>query len=234
MKAVIKSCQLNEDEPLENVTQTGCKTFIVATIIRAAGSPVLMRTYNNLPSTEAFEATIWQAARATSAAPTFFKPITINDVRYADGGTGYNNPTQLAIDEAYAIWENRPIGCLISIGTGLEDAIQLDQDVKGLIKSGVKMILGKTAFKISVATWCVELLTSSEVAHRQVLRKVDMLKIESHFRFNVPQSMSKIGLNEWKKIEDMSALTRDYMRSDPKLIDLVGRILLNPSISIAS
>jgi hypothetical protein len=227
----MKSRQLNEDEPLENVSQTGCKTFVASTIIQAAGSPVLMRTYDNLPSTEAFEATIWQAARATSAAQTFFKPITIDDVRCADGGTGHNNPTQLAIDEAYAIWENRPIGCLISIGTGLGDAIQLEQYGKGLIK----MFSGKAAFKIEVTKWCIDLLTSSEVAHRQILGKVDMLKIENcYFRFNVPQSMSKIGLDEWKKIEDMIALTRDYMGWDPKLREKVGRILLGPTISTAS
>src|ERR1700731_2295324 len=73
-----------------------CKTFVVATRVRAAGSPVLMQAYDNFPLSESFEATIWQAARATSAAPTFFAPVVIDDVRYADGGTGYNNPADLA------------------------------------------------------------------------------------------------------------------------------------------
>jgi predicted acylesterase/phospholipase RssA len=39
--------------------------------------------------------TIWQAARATSAAPTYFERLTVGDDQFVDGGLGYNNPVQL-------------------------------------------------------------------------------------------------------------------------------------------
>ena len=51
-----------------------------------------MRSYNKFPSISAFPATVWQAARATTSAPTFFLPIVISRVEYSDGGTGFNNP----------------------------------------------------------------------------------------------------------------------------------------------
>jgi len=35
---------------------------------------------------------IWEAARATSAATSFFNPITIGTESFVDGATGANNP----------------------------------------------------------------------------------------------------------------------------------------------
>jgi patatin-like phospholipase/acyl hydrolase len=35
---------------------------------------------------------LWQAARATSAAPAYFKPLQVNGYTLVDGGLGANNP----------------------------------------------------------------------------------------------------------------------------------------------
>jgi hypothetical protein len=61
---------------------------------------------------------IWEAARATSAAPPYFKPITINNERYSDGGTMANNPSHNVITEAAEIGKLDDIGCIVSLGTG--------------------------------------------------------------------------------------------------------------------
>ena len=100
-----------------------CRTFVVATSLHAGG-PVRMRSFGTRDA-DAFSACIWQVGRATSAAPTFFAPIEIEDVLYGDGGTGWNNPTKEAIAEARNIWPNRSIGIVISIGTGLEEPLKL-------------------------------------------------------------------------------------------------------------
>ena len=73
IRKVIQGQNLDADALLSHPDGT-CKTFVVATRVRTAGSPVLMQTYDNFPLSESFEATVWQAARATSAAPTFFRP----------------------------------------------------------------------------------------------------------------------------------------------------------------
>jgi hypothetical protein len=72
----------------------------------------------------AVRAPIWKAARATSAAPTFFVPIDIDGIEYGDAGIGYNNPVKEALAELHNMWPDRRIGCLLSVGTGLEKALQ--------------------------------------------------------------------------------------------------------------
>jgi len=192
-----------------------------------------MRTYNNFPSVSAFPAKVWEAARATTAATTFFLPITINDIDYADGGTGFNNPTELAISEAHDIWPNRPIGCLVSIGTGLEDAIQLGTEAKGFARRLISMASSSTSFNINVAEWCVALLTSSHSKHLWLMDQAKRLNIhQSYFRFDVPQGMSTIGLEDWEKSKDMIALTMQYMSygiQDKK--ESVVKCLLYPNIA---
>jgi patatin-like phospholipase/acyl hydrolase len=55
-----------------------------------------LRTYNNPQLPESFsDCMIWQAARATCAAPTYFRRMKIGKWEYVDGGLGFNNPTLL-------------------------------------------------------------------------------------------------------------------------------------------
>jgi len=231
---------LSRDESLKDTRPGCCRTFVVATLPRGAGGAIRMRTYNTLTAA-AFRGRIWEAARATSAAPTFFSPIKIDDTFYGDGGTGYNNPTNEAIAEAHSIWPNRPIGCVVSIGTGLEEALQLDDDSQK-IPSFVALVLRKTsprlAFAASVADYCVRCLTSCENVHQQVIERADkdLLNGDYYFRLNVPQGMSAIGLDEWNKVEDIIALTISYMqrpeRVKPKLN--IAKLLRRPKLASIS
>jgi len=62
--------------------------------------PVFLRSY--LPNYTAMEKKeiqtllpgikVWEAARATSAAPAYFKPFAIGKYELIDGGLGANNP----------------------------------------------------------------------------------------------------------------------------------------------
>jgi Patatin-like phospholipase len=193
-----------------------------------------MRSYNT-PTADASGAKIWEAARATSAAPTFFEPVLIDGRPFGDGGTGWNNPTAEAIAEANKIWPNRRIGCLLSIGTGLEDAIQLG-DGHRPSKVPYAWILHKLApkasFELEVARYCVECLTSCEKVHDDVCSKFpDRILFEAnYFRFNVPQGISAIGLEEWNRIGDVIDLTEKYMeKADMENRKLkVAELLLNP------
>jgi hypothetical protein len=94
----------------------------------------------------------------------------------------------------------------------LEDAIQLGNDAKGFARKLLSMALTSTSFNISVAEWCVDLLTSSHSKHLQLMQQAKRLNIHgSYFRFDVPQGMSMIGLEDWGKLKDMIALTTQYM-----------------------
>src|SRR5258708_2689210 len=84
--------------------------------------PVLLRTYQSREVHLGCK--IWEAARATSAAPTFFKWIEIGRGQpFIDGGIGRNNPSRLLLDEAKGLFGARTLGCLVSIGTGQAEII---------------------------------------------------------------------------------------------------------------
>lgn len=56
-------------------------------------SGVHLRTYvNPREPGEYGDWAIWQAARATSAVPSFFAPMEVNGQKFVDGGLGFNNP----------------------------------------------------------------------------------------------------------------------------------------------
>ncbi|WKT53808.1 MFS transporter superfamily [Fusarium oxysporum f. sp. vasinfectum] len=63
---------------------------------------------------------VWEAARATSAAPVMFTPHTIPGVgTFQDGGLWQNNPLAVALSEAREIWPSANVpDVALSIGTG--------------------------------------------------------------------------------------------------------------------
>jgi hypothetical protein len=195
----------------------GCRTFVVCTITRGSGGrPEILRSYKTSHEFP-FSGKIWEAARATFAAPTFFAPITVDHVTYGDGGTGWNNPTRLVISEVRQIWPNRPIGCLISLGTGEEDPNQLvtvdNVPKRGLQRRFLNITMPKKNFELEVAKYCAKCLTSCMRTHEDVLNNLERDQlVNSYFRLNTP-GVGKVGLEEWKHIKDIISLTVDYLNA---------------------
>src|SRR5438046_8501121 len=98
----------------------------------------------------------------------------------------------------------------------------------------MKKELPKQLLRIEVAEYCVKSLTSCERIHRKLLEHPERLGINgSYFRFNVPQGMFEIGLEEWEKLGDMIALTENYMDySDVRRCkEAVAQLLLGPQLA---
>jgi hypothetical protein len=196
-----------------------CRTCVLASRHEGLGkAAVRMRSYATKYN-DPFQAQIWQVARATSASPTYFLPIDINGVRFGDSRIGWDNPTMEAINEAYYIWPGRSIACVISIGTGLEEAIQLTSEPVALSISGVlgqlfRSLSPRQAFEVAVTQYCVSCVTSCERTHEQVSSNLAQFGINEpykYIRLNVPQGMAKIGMQEWKRFKMITAMTDDYL-----------------------
>ncbi|KAK6932336.1 Leucine-rich repeat [Dillenia turbinata] len=61
---------------------------------------------------------IWQAIRASSAAPYYLDDFSDEMNRWQDGAIVANNPTIFAVREAQFLWPDTRIDCLVSIGCG--------------------------------------------------------------------------------------------------------------------
>ncbi|KAF0322510.1 patatin-like serine [Colletotrichum asianum] len=65
------------------------------------------------------EMPLWKAARCTSAAPMYFKPISHNGLDCHDGGLLYNNPVQRAMNECNSLWGGKAnFDLILSVGSG--------------------------------------------------------------------------------------------------------------------
>ncbi|KAG9200602.1 hypothetical protein G6514_006780 [Epicoccum nigrum] len=79
---------------------------------------------------------VWEVARATSAAPTYFRSFSKgSSEQYWDGGLCYNNPASVARDEIFKIWPKMMTehpDVLLSIGSGYQSTdTKQSQDTTG-------------------------------------------------------------------------------------------------------
>lgn len=171
------------------------------------GSPILLRTYKT--GSAFIPCTIWEAARATSAAPTFFPSIQFGGIHYIDAGIGCNNPTKIVLKEAksYYRMKNYPATvptCIVSLGTGQKDIIQLHK--------AASAFWFKDRAGLSVAPALADIVTDCENTHDEVtLMCIDGNMADRYYRFNVPQGMQKIVLDEWEKADDIKTYTGKYL-----------------------
>lgn len=152
--------------------------------------------YSLLDSTK-----IWQACRATSAAPTYFDPVTLGPFgeEFIDGGLGANNPIYALWNQAQGTWGDRMydmLKCLVSIGTG----------VPGLKPVGDSVL--------SIWATMQEIATDTEATALQFHKDKSNLSDEGrYYRFNVDKGLENISLEESKKINEIAAATNYYFQS---------------------
>jgi patatin-like phospholipase/acyl hydrolase len=157
------------------------------------------------------EMKVWQAGRATSAAPTFFKRLEIGPKNakeeFVDGGLGSNNPTKKLLEEIVRIYEDRDVSCIVSIGAGRANI--MEYRTPGFWGKAVPMNLVDNLKKM--ATDCEQ---TDEDLSKRFLKRPGV-----YFRFNVEHGLENIGLEEWKELGNITAKTNEYLLGHK--IDLV-------------
>ena len=139
---------------------------------------------------------IWQVARATSAAPTYFPPIKIpkgnmpGDVTFKDGGFGSNNPSEEAYNDIILKHGEKihNMGPFISIGTGIPP-INFFAKKKGNLHNAV------TNFKA-----ITKHPSRTQGVHERMDQRstLDNKKRFPYFRFDGGERLGEIALDEWK------------------------------------
>lgn len=149
--------------------------------------------------------TIWAAARATSAASSFFDSIKIGEEDFVDGATPANNPINEMWTEAYDTFGIRGdqnwklednIRCLVSIGTGMPSLKPFGNDLKSV---------GKALLAIATDTE-----KCAEDFHRHHLL---LAKQHRYCRFNVLRGLEDVGLEDASKIDRIIGATRRYIQT---------------------
>lgn len=239
IKKIIKERLGNEDHPLSSIQSSPHRqsaTFVVAqSALNTASTPTVFRSYGG-ENVRASKCAIWQAARATSAAPLYFKTIEIGNpaIPYVDGGLGHNNPSEIALREAKELWPTQRHFCLVSLGTGRPTAVEVGKFsdnnndiekqrsfVEQLIMSSLpklgEWIPGWRTAKafppgvntlMSMAGALAKLVTNSEEVHRRLSKGTAELV---YFRFNVERDVGDIGFEDWRMQTRIAAHTAAYL-----------------------
>lgn len=218
-----------------------CPTFVVAkTIVQVDGPPTLFRSYAGR-NARASICPVWQAARATTATPSFFKEMFIDNprpgIKYIDGGLGHNNPAEIALIEAGRLWTTAKAFCLVSIGTGRQKAVTMDRvdqlqpdeqwslfDKMKEFHSMTMLPEWKTATELPIGVRSVinmahalsKLAFNSEGVNDRLQRtscSTDLTKRFPYYRFNPDRDLGDIGFGDWKeeKWQHIAAYTKQYL-----------------------
>lgn len=159
--------------------------------------PTLFTTYDT--SADLQDCTIWQIARATSAATTFFKSIQLgrDRIEFIDAGFGYNNPTEILIEEAEKQFPGQQLRVL-SIGTGLGSVVTIEDSRRSIIKA-----LSKMASE------------STKVANRLDTKDDDR---GYYYRFNVERGLDDVALSDYEKSSKIAGHTSNYLADKDRTI----------------
>lgn len=182
------------------------QSFVCATS-KSSTTTYHLRSYHTCKTS--VNATICQAARATSAATTFFDPVSIEDMEFVDGALGANNPVEQVEEEATELWcpetgNIKPlVKCFISIGTGNMGTYDINDRLDKFMATLAKMSTD-----------------AERIAESSMRRWRQQYDQNRYFRFNVEHGLKSVGMKEYRKKGEIQAATYRYLDSQAQSIRL--------------
>ncbi|KAH0566004.1 hypothetical protein GP486_000595 [Trichoglossum hirsutum] len=204
VKTLLVERGLDKDALLLEKFDSPCKTWVTPI---PPGTVVLSSYFSKRRGWDmAQQAKIWQAARATSAASSFFDPVEIEHEEFVDGATPANNPINEMWTEAYDAFHDPDdlswnlednILCLISIGTGIPSLKPFGTD---------PLHVGRSLVAIATDTE-----RRAQDFHKHHTK---MHKEHRYFRFNVLRGLEDVGLEDASKRKEIFSATRLYLQTE--------------------
>ncbi|XP_062160948.1 phospholipase A I isoform X2 [Alnus glutinosa] len=157
---------------------------------------------------------VWQAIRASSAAPYYLDDYSDDVHRWQDGAIVANNPTIFAIREAQLLWPDTRIDCLVSIGCG---------SVPTKVRKGGWRYL-------DTGQVLIESACSVDRVEEALSTLLPMLPEIQYFRFNPVDERCDMELDEtdpavWLKLE---GAVEEYIQNNSQALKNVCERLLLP------
>ncbi|PPJ55138.1 hypothetical protein CBER1_09959 [Cercospora berteroae] len=164
------------------------------------------------------ELLLWEAGRATSAAPAFFRTAKVPNVgTFQDGGLRLNNPVNVGLAEVRQVWSaSTKVDVMLSLGTGTTQEA-----------TPIPAPPSRGRFKDSFIPRIYRSFMSGmdgEVVWRQLSNHLSTDAKTGHFRLNIPLSEAVSRLDD---VRAMEALRNNVhvLKDDDKLLQ-VKRTLL--------
>ncbi|XP_010780804.1 calcium-independent phospholipase A2-gamma-like isoform X1 [Notothenia coriiceps] len=188
------------------------KVSAVSAVVNWGTSPkaFIFRNYNHKPGSLSRYAggsacQMWEAVRASSAAPGYFQEFPLQSDIHQDGGIILNNPCALAIHESRLLWPNQPFQCVLSLGTGRFDNVKRGPATSTSLRAKISNLISSA--------------TDTEGVHTLL---DDLLAPDVYFRFN-PMLSAMVSLDESRPqaLDQLRRDTHNYLeRNQPKLAQL--------------
>jgi predicted acylesterase/phospholipase RssA len=196
------------------IDKPGCTWFEPGTVLFRSYMPPNDARPSPLPDFDYSKVTITEAARATSAAPTYLPQMIIQKVKFWDGGLLNNNPIDQVWSARYDLAIDSHvepnISCVVSIGT----TISKQKRVSGW------SFLNKVTETMSFAT-------NTEAKHHDFQRnnsRCNLRKpkeeITQYFRFNAPLGDTRVDLADYRKIPLLKQKTEEYLETNEVQIQI--------------
>ncbi|KAF7523920.1 hypothetical protein G7054_g11595 [Neopestalotiopsis clavispora] len=161
---------------------------------------------------------IWEAARATSAAPLLFKPMILERPGVAqtmyDGALTDNNPIQKLMNECNRLDKDRKIGCVVSLGTGTKAS-------KGL--KGRDHVVKLMKLLAQQAINCDD-------KHLSFIESPEGQRLENeqrYFRFSVEKNLDEVEPDQWEEFDAIQEYVNHYLTLNRLRIENCAKQLLS-------
>uniref|UniRef100_A0A671YJI2 Patatin like phospholipase domain containing 8 n=1 Tax=Sparus aurata TaxID=8175 RepID=A0A671YJI2_SPAAU len=193
--------RMGEGHMIESARDPHCPKVSAVSAIVNRGLPLkayVFRNYRLMPGVRSHylgdcKHKMWQAIRASSAAPGYFQEFVLGKDLHQDGGLLINNPTALAIHECKCLWPNTPLQCVLSLGTGRYETAGKNGTTYTSLKAKLTNVISSA--------------TDTEEVHTMLDA---LLPPDTYFRFN-PYMSEDIPLNE-SRVEKLNFLKSEGER----------------------